>query len=224
MNTVNQFFASIYKWMAAGVLVSAFTCYLTLMTSFGSVVFGSQVIFYSLVAIHFILLLAIQFLINKLPYQVSFLLYFVYAALSGVTISGLIAVYLSTNPMLLVGVFVAAVLMFASLALMGYRTTYDMSGWKTFIFSAVWGVVIVSIINAIFVQSYGLDLIVSAVAMVAFSALTVYDAQFYKNLFPQLETDEDKAKYSTLGALHMYVNLLVMFQSLLKLVGFFGGE
>ncbi len=224
MNTVNQFFGSIYKWMAAGVLVSAITCYLTLMTSFGDIVFGSQVIFYGLVGIHFILLLAIQFLINKLPYQWSFFLYFVYAALSGVTISGLIAVYLSTSPMLLVGVFVAAVLVFASLALLGYRTKYDMSGWSTFLFTAVWGVVIVSIINMVFVQSYGLDLIVSAVAMVAFAALTVYDAQYYKNLFPRLETDEDKAKYATLGALHMYVNLLVMFQSLLKLGGFFGGE
>lgn len=224
MNTVNQFFASIYKWMAAGVLISALFCYLTLMTGFGAVVFSSPVIFYGLVAIHFILLLAIQFLINKLPYQVSFLLYFVYAALSGITISGLIAVYLNTNPGLLVGVFVAAVLLFASLAALGYSTKYDMSGWKTFLFSAVWGVVIVSIINAIFIQSYGLDLIVSAVAMIAFSALTVYDAQFYKNLFPQLETEEDKSKYATLGALHMYVNLLVMFQSLLKLVGFFSGE
>jgi len=67
-------------------------------------------------------------------------------------------------------------------------------------------------------------MIVSAVALVAFAALTVYDAQYYKNLFPQLTTEEEKSKYSTLGALHMYVNLLVMFQSLLKLVGFFGGE
>lgn len=224
MNTVNQFFASIYKWMAAGVLVSALFCYLTLMTGFGNIVFASPIIFYGLVAVHFILLLAIQFLINKLPYQVSFLLYFVYAAISGITISGLIAVYLNTNPGLLVGVFGAAVLLFASLAALGYSTKYDMSGWKTFLFSAVWGVVIVSIINAIFIQSYGLDLIVSAVAMIAFSALTVYDAQFYKNLFPQLQTEEDKSKYATLGALHMYVNLLVMFQSLLKLVGFFSGE
>ena len=221
MNTVNEFFASIYKWMAAGVLVSALFCYLTLMTGFGAIVFSSAAIFYSLVAIHFVLLLVIQFLINKLPYQLSFFLYFVYAALSGVTISGLIGIYLQTDPALLVGIFVAAVVMFASLAFVGYTTKYDMSGWRTFLFSAVWGVVIVSIINAIFIQSYGFDLIVSAIALVAFAALTAYDAQFYRNLFPQLQTEEEKAKYATLGALHMYVNLLVMFQSLLKLVGFF---
>jgi len=223
MNTVNQFFASIYKWMAAGVLVSALFAWLTINTELVFVL-QSPTIFYSLVAIEFFLLLFIQFMINKLSYQVSFFLYFVYAALTGITISGLLLYFLAINPGMVVVIFLSAVLLFATLALIGYRMSYDMSGWKTFLFSAVWGVVIASVLNAIFVQSYGLDMIVTAVAMVAFSALTVYDAQYYKRLFPTLQTEEAKSKAATLGALHMYVNLIVMFQSLLKLVGFFGGE
>jgi len=111
-----------------------------------------------------------------------------------------------------------------TLALIGYRMKYDMSGWKTFLFAGVWGVVIASILNAIFIQSFGFDMIVTAIAMIVFSILTVYDAQYYKNIFPNLQTEDEKSKASTLGALHMYVNLLVMFQSLLKLTGYFGGE
>lgn len=223
MNTVNQFFASIYKWMAAGVLVSALFSWLTMNTALVAVL-NNQVLFYALVAIEFFLLLFIQFMINKLSFKVSFVLYFVYAALTGVTISGLLSHFLSVNPMQVVIIFVSAVIMFATLALIGYRMKYDMSGWKTFLFTAVWGVVIASILNAIFIQSFGFDMIVTAIAMVVFSVLTVYDAQYYKNLFPNLQTEDEKAKASTLGALHMYVNLLVMFQSLLKLTGYFGGE
>jgi len=177
-----------------------------------------------LVAIEFFLLLFIQFMINKLSYQVSFMLYFVYAALTGVTISGLLSHFLSINPMQVVIIFASAVIMFMTLALIGYRMKYDMSGWKTFLFAGVWGVVIASILNAIFIQSFGFDMIVTAIAMIVFSILTVYDAQYYKNIFPNLQTEDEKSKASTLGALHMYVNLLVMFQSLLKLTGYFGGE
>ena len=223
MNTVNQFFASIYKWMAAGVLVSALFSWLTMNTALVAVL-NNQVLFYALVAIEFFLLLFIQFMINKLSFKVSFVLYFVYAALTGVTISGLLSHFLSVNPMQVVIIFASAVLMFATLALIGYRMKYDMSGWKTFLFTAVWGVVIASILNAIFIQSFGFDMIVTAISMIVFSVLTVYDAQYYKNLFPNLQTEDEKAKASTLGALHMYVNLLVMFQSLLKLTGYFGGE
>lgn len=223
MNTVNEFFAAIYKWMAAGVLVSALFAWLTLNTGL-SVALTNSTIFYSLVAIEFILLIFIQFMIKRVSYQTSFVLYFVYAALTGVTISGLLAVFLLSNPMLVLVIFGAAVVLFASLALVGYRMKFDMSGWGMFLAASTWGIVVASLLNAIFIKSFGFDMIVTAGAMVVFAALTVYDAQYYKNLFPHLQTDEEKAKASTLGALHMYLNLIVMFQSLLKLVGFFGGN
>ena len=223
MNTVNEFFGSIYKWMAAGVLVSALFAWLTMNTGLVTVL-NNQTLFYGIVALEFILLIGIQMLINKLPYQVSFVLFFVYAALTGVTLSGLLWHFLSVNPMMVVIVFISAVTLFAMLALLGYTTKVNLSGWGTFLAASTWGIVIASLLNAIFIGSFGFHMIVTAGAMIIFSALTVYDAQYYKNLFPQLQTDEEKAKASTLGALHMYLNLIVMFQSLLQLVGFFGGD
>ncbi len=223
MNTVNQFFGSIYKWMAAGVLVSALFSWLTMNTQL-SVVLQNPGVFYALAGIELALLFFIQFMINKLSYKVSFVLYFVYAALTGITISGLLVHFLSTKPMTVVVIFAAAVILFITLAIIGYRMKYNMSGWGTFLFSAVWGILIVSLLNGFVFKSGPLDIIVSSVAMIVFSALTVYDSQYYKNLFPKLQTEEEKSKASTLGALHMYVNLLVMFQSLLNLTGYFGGE
>ena len=221
MNTVNDFFGAIYKWMAAGVLVSALFSWLTINSAL-SIVLDNPVIFYGIAAVELGLLFIIQWMINKLSHQVAFVLYFVYAALTGITISGLLKHMLAVNPQTVVAIFIAAVVLFATLALTGTKMKYDMSGWSTFLFSGVWGVLIVSLLNAFVFQSPGLDMIVSAIAMLVFSALTVFDAQYYKRMFPRLETDEEKAKGVTLGALHMYVNLLVMFQSLLNLARHFG--
>lgn len=223
MNTVQEFFGSIYKWMAAGVLVSALFSWLTMNTALVAVL-NNSALFYGIVALEFILLIGIQMMINRLPYQTSFILFFVYAALTGITLSGLLWHFLAVNPMMVVIIFVSAVVMFAALATLGYNTKLNMSGWGTFLAAATWGIVVASLLNAFLIGSFGFHMIVTAGAMVVFAALTVYDAQYYKNLFPQLQTDEEKAKASTLGALHMYLNLIVMFQSLLQLVGFFGGN
>ena len=61
------------------------------------------------------------------------------------------------------------------------------------------------------------DIIISAVALVIFAGLTVYDNQFYKNYFAQLTDDKEKNKAVTIGALHMYINFVMIFQSLLRL-------
>ncbi len=223
MTTVNEFMGSIYKWMAAGVAVSALFAWLTMYTEL-SVVLYNKPIFYGVIAAQLVLLFGIQFLINKLPYKVSFLLFFVYAALTGISISGLLAHFVFGGQALVpLVIFGVAVTMFIALATLGYNTKYDMTGWKTFLFAGMWGVFIASIVN-IFLGSSLLDIIVSAVALLVFAGLTVFDAQFYKNLYPQLQTEEDKAKYSTLGALHMYINLLMMFQTLLNLTSYFGGN
>lgn len=215
MNTVQDFFGSIYKWMAVGVLISAFAAWLT-MNSPLALIYTNQIYFYGVVGIQLALLFGIQWGIMRLSSGNAFLLYLVYTFLNGMTMAGFLAYFLATDPSLLFVIFGAAAVMFGTLAVLGYRTKRDMSGWGTFLIAGVWGVFIASIVNA-FIGSDPFSYIISAVALVIFAALTVYDNQYYKNLFASLQNEEDKSKMATIGALHMYINFIMIFQSLLNL-------
>lgn len=205
--------------MAVGVAISGVMAFVT-MNSPLAVIYTNQWYFYGVVAIELILVLGIQFAIKRISPGQAFMLYLVYAALNGITIAGLLSIYLAQSVVTVVAVFAAAVVMFASLALYGYRTTKDYSGWGSFLFAGVIGIIVASLIN-IFFKNDIFSIVISAIALLVFAALTVYDNQFYKNLHSQIkDSPEELSRYATLGALHMYINFIVMFQSLLQLVGF----
>jgi FtsH-binding integral membrane protein len=81
----------------------------------------------------------------------------------------------------------------------------------------MWGVFISSLVN-IYFQNSMFDTIISAMALLVFAGLTVYDNQFYKNIFAKLENEDSKKRYAILGAIHMYINFIAIFQNLLNLV------
>ena len=217
MNSVNAFFRSIYSWMAAGVFVSGIFAWLT-MNSFLIVFLQNPVLFYGAIGIELALVIGVQWMINRISSNTAFIIYFIYAALNGVTMAGFLFYFLSTNPTVALVIFGVAISMFAALAVLGYTTKFNLSGWGTFLFMAVWGILFSSIAN-IFLQNDFFSLIISAVALLVFSALTVYDNQYYKNIFAQLQTEEEQSKAATIGALHMYINFIMIFQSLLNLFG-----
>lgn len=219
MNTVQDFFRSIYQWMVIGVLISAAMSYLTIISPL-AVIFQNSIFFYGLIAIQLGLLFGVQWGINRLSASSAFFLYLLYAAINGMTMAGFLWYFLTTDPMLVVVIFLVTASMFAFLAVLGYFTKRDLSGWGTFLIAAVWGVFFSSIAN-IFLQSDTFSFIISGVALVIFAALTVYDNQMYRQMFAHLQSEEDKSKMATLGALHMYINFIMMFQSLLNLTQLF---
>ena len=202
--------------MAAGVLLSAFSAYLTMQTSLVAIL-QNPIIFYGIAAIEIGICLGLQWLIKRLSPQMAAMLYFVYAFLNGITLAGILAYYLSQSASLVLVIFLVAASMFALLAFIGFTTKKDISGWGIFLIASMWGVFFSSILN-IFLQNSIFDTVISAVALVIFAGLTVYDNQFYKNYFAHLTTEEEKSKAVTIGALHMYINFIMIFQSLLRLV------
>ena len=212
---LSKFYAAIYKWMAIGVAFSGVIAWLFLQSGHASLIFNNPVLFYGLIGIQLALLFGVQWFMNKLSHTASFVLYFAYAGVTGVLSSYIFAVYDLGN---ILGVFAASVLMFGALALYGYTTKKDLSGWGVFLFAAMWGVFAVSIINA-FLQSEITHFVVSIIAIIVFAGLTVYENQHYKNIYYQVKDNEElKDKMVTQGALHMYINFIMIFRNLLYLV------
>lgn len=214
--TLGSFFARIYTWMVVGILITAFMSFITATTPLGGIVFGNSIIFYGIIAFEVVLMIVTQMLINKLPSSISILLFFIYAGLNGITLTGLMFQFTSES---VVGIFLIAAALFGILAIIGYTTKKDLSGWGTFLMIGMVGVFISSIVN-IFLHNSVFDMILSGVAILIFSGLTVYDNQLYKNIYLENRHDNEAlSKSSAIGALHMYMNFIMIFVHLLKLFG-----
>ncbi|PID83095.1 hypothetical protein CSB11_03115 [Candidatus Campbellbacteria bacterium] len=214
---LRDFYIGIYKWMTMGVLVSGIFAYIATQTTYLSFVFANPIYFYAIVGIEIALMLGIQFMIKKLSPQVAIMLFMVYAALNGITLAGFFAMYDVSS---ILSVFIGAVILFVTLAVLGYTTKVNLSSWGTYLAVSTWVIFITSILNAFVFQSNMLDMIVSAVALLVFGALTIYDNQAYKNIFYSVEgNDEEEQRYTALGALHMYINFIMIFTNLLRFLG-----
>jgi FtsH-binding integral membrane protein len=202
--------------MATGIVLSGVMAYIALNTEYFKFIFESSAIFYGLIAVELVIVLGVQFMIRKITPKMAGILFFLYAAITGILSSVLFAMYNLNSIMV---IFAAAVAMYAVLAVIGFRTKKDISGWGIFLFVGMVGVIIASVIN-IFLQNGMFDIIVSIIAILVFAGFTVYDQQVYKNMYQQIKGNQEEIdRYTVLGALHMYINLIVMFQSLLRLFG-----
>ena len=216
---LRAFFGKIYKRMALGVLLTALVSFFMVYTATGNQVFewvfSSQIIYYGVIGVQLALLFGIQWGMKRLSKEWAERLFYLYAGLSGITLSVILIAYTGAT---LVSTFVGAVAIFAALAVLGQRMKYDMSGWGVFLRVGMWGVFVTSILN-IFLQSSRIDWIVTIIAVLVFAGLTVYDNQSYKKMYLASDEGQDLGKMIALGALHMYINFLMIFVNLLKIVG-----
>ena len=84
----------VYLKMFLGLLVTAVASYFTLSNeAFLTLVYGNKVLFFGIAIAELALVLIISAAINKLSNAMATLLFFLYSALNGVTISYIFAIY-----------------------------------------------------------------------------------------------------------------------------------
>jgi len=141
-----------------------------------------------------------------------------FAALMGVSTATIFAKYTGVS---IAQCFFATAGAFAGLSLWGYTTKKDISGWGTFLFIGLIGLIIVSIIN-IFVASSAMAFAISVIGVFIFAGFTAYDTQTIKSNFLAYRghaSEEELAKMGTSGALNLYLDFLNLFLHLLSLLG-----
>jgi FtsH-binding integral membrane protein len=153
--------------------------------------------------------------INTLSAEAARLLFFVYAALVGLSLSAIFLVYTETS---ITRVFFISAATFGALSLWGYTTRRDLSGFGTFLFMGVIGIVISSLVN-LFFRSSGLDWIISVVGVGVFAGLTAYDTQRIKEMYDRSDDAVSMGRKAVLGALSLYLNFVNLFMMLLRLAG-----
>jgi len=212
---LNTYMSRIYRYMALGLGLTAFVSYLPQL--FG---FQAQRAFYSLSSIAWMgsLGIAIYFgaSLQKMRSETAQILFWVYSALMGVSLSTLFGVYQSHSIGRAFGITACT---FGVMSVYGHMTKRDLSGLGSFAMMGLWGLVIASVVN-MFLGSSGMDFVLSIAGVVIFTSLIAYDTQRLQSLYYSMpHQGETREKMAILGALMLYMDVINLFVSLLRLTG-----
>ena len=146
------------------------------------------------------------------------LLLALYSVLMGFVLTPLIWGALAVNPASILQAFVLASAMFGCMALFGYKTARDLSFLGIFLFIGMIGLILIGIASMIWPLGGTFATIVCAVGVLIFALFTAYDMQFQKKAFAQMGDETQKNQLAVLGALHLYISFIAMFQYILSLL------
>lgn len=158
----------------------------------------------------------LSFRIEHMRPQTAQILFWVYAAMVGVSLGSIFMIYTHTS---VVRVFFITAASFGALSLWGYTTQRDLTGMGAFLVMGLFGVVIASVVN-MFLGSSTLQWIISVVGVLVFSGLTAWDTQRLKNEYVTGAMQGDVLERTAImGALSLYLDFLNLFVMLLQLLG-----
>jgi len=208
----------VYVWMAMGLLVTAGTAAIVSVSPLFQVLTGQPLLFFVLMIAELGLVIGISRGINRLAPATAILLFFVYAALNGLTFSVLFVVYTLGS---VTSTFLATAALFGVMSIIGYTTKMDLSKMGSFLFMGLIGLIIAMLVNMFWTNTV-LGWIVTFAGILLFLGLTFYDTQRIKRMTAAALQggDEDvQARMGILGALSLYLDFINLFLFILRLTG-----
>ena len=162
------------------------------------------------------LVMLMSFGFNKLSLTSLMVVFIIYSLLTGMSLSFIFLAYSSSS--IAITFFITAGT-FGTMALLGYTTSTDLTKFGSILYMALIGIIIASVVNW-FMDSAGLDYIISIFGVLIFTGLTAYDVQKLKRIGAGVEYDGDtKQKLIIMGALTLYLDFINLFLFLLRLFG-----
>ena len=147
------------------------------------------------------------------------LLLALYSITMGVVLTPLLLVSIMHNPWVILFAFIISAIMFACMALFGYKTAKDLSFLRLFLFMGMIGLILVGIASFFWSNLLGgaFGTIVCLIGVLVFALFTAYDMQTLKSAYNYVGDETQKNQLAVLGALHMYISFIAMFQYILSL-------
>ena len=202
-----------YRWMTLGLATTGVVALAVAHSpAVLDVLLSNRLAFYALLFGQLGLVVALSFMAARVSTPVAALMFFAYAALTGVTFSTLFLVYTASS---IAATFFVTAGAFAGLSAVGLVTKHDLSAVGRFAIFALFGVIIASVVN-MFLRSSGLDWVITIAGVLLFAGLTAYDTQRLKELFRR---GQATANLPLVGALTLYLDFINMFLFLLRLFG-----
>lgn len=214
------FFANVYKYMFLALAVSGIVAYYSAYSGWylelafnetGMSPFGYVLMFGPVALVFFI-----QARVQKMAFSSVLLLFLLYSALLGLSLSFIFLIYSSAS---IATTFFVTAGAFGSMALLGYYTKTDLSKMGSLLYMLFIGMFIAGIAN-FFMGSDTISYVISFMGLFVFTGLTAYHMQSMKNIAGQTGlTGEDRKKQELMGGLTLYILFINLFMSILRFVG-----
>lgn len=158
-------------------------------------------------------------MINRMSASTAQMVFWSFAAVMGLSISHIFAVFTGVS---IFKTFLVTAIAFGGLSIYGYTTKKNLSGMGSFLIMGLFGLIGASILN-LFLASDGLQFAISIAGVLIFAGLTAYDTQSIKNEYVAYSTmpggEAMLEKGPVMGALRLYLDFLNLFMFLLQFLG-----
>lgn len=218
--TLSDYMTRTFGWMCAGLLLTFGVALATLFSGLFIPLYSSGLVFLFSIA-ELVLVVVLSARLHSLQPATATALFFGYAALTGVNLSVYFVVY---DVVTLVMAFLVGALYFGVMAVYGWRTGKDLTGWGPTLFAGLIALLLVSIVGSIFGALFGgfgmFDLLLCAVGLLIFMGFTAYDTQKLKYHYAYFGNDAAMLhKSSIIGALNLYLDYINIFLYVLRILG-----
>jgi len=214
----------VYNYMLVGLALTGATAWLTAETSFGQLFYhvnpfthqmgltllGMVALFAPLG-----LVLFLSFRINRMSVGAAQATFWAYAGLVGISLAPILLVYTGAS---VAQVFFITAATFGAMSLFGYTTRADLSGFGSFLFMGLIGIVIASLVN-MFLHSAMMTFVISIIGVLVFTGLTAYDTQSIKESYVASDDGTVAGRKAIFGALRLYLDFINLFVMLMQLLG-----
>ena len=226
---LRAYMVRVYNYMAGGIVLTGLVAYGTFssavvedggpggrgLTEFGKLLYNSPLKWAVMLApLAFVFFLS--FRVNTMSVAAAQTSFWLFAAVMGLSLSSIFLVFAGES---ITQMFFVTAAAFGALSLYGYTTKKDLSGWGTFLFMGVIGIILAALVN-LWLQSSALQFAVSVIGVLVFAGLTAYDTQRIKDGYYEVMGDmTTTSKAAIMGALSLYLDFINMFTMLLSLFG-----
>ena len=207
----------VYVWMTLALVITGFTAY-GVATSPGvlQLIFGNKILFWGMIIAELALVIGVSAAINRLSLTTATLMFILYSVINGALFSSIFLIYTASS---IATVFFITAGTFGVMALIGYTTKTDLTSIGKYLFMALIGLIIATLVN-MFIKSEGFTYILSYIGVLIFVGLTAYDSQKIKQMLLQApDAGEGAQKLALLGALTLYLDFINLFIYLLRIFG-----
>ena len=211
---VTAFLRAVYAWMFVGLAITATIATVVATTPvFVQTVASNRWLFVGALVVELGVVFYLSARVQKLTANAATILFLLYAALNGVTLSVLTLTYSGNS---IATTFAVTAAMFGALAVFGSTTKRSLAGAGQFLYMGLIGLVLASLLS-LFWHNDALEFLISVVGVIVFTGLTAWDAQRLKQMAagPQAVS----GSYAIMGALSLYLNFINLFLILLRFQG-----
>jgi FtsH-binding integral membrane protein len=211
---LREYMLRIYNYMASALALTGIVAYVFANSGYYAAIQHTPLIWVVMLA-PLGLVMLLSFGINRLSAAAAQGIFWLYAALMGVSLASVFLVFTGAS---VARVFFITAGTFAAMSLYGYTTRRDLSQMGSFLFMGLIGIVIASLVN-IFIASSALQFAISVIGVVVFVGLTAWDTQQIKEMYYEADGSEVASKKAVMGALRLYLDFVNLFMMLLQLLG-----